>query len=229
MAGNTVQVGSDNKIRVSTGSGLVVGGASDPCCCTAACTCCLPTESTVSVVLATDEVCTAIVGCANNDPFCFPASTSHQNGYSITSTFAAGTYTLSYVSGSGCQTTNGSRSRIYEVAVNVSFVVKDLLWNLCTPDATCQSYTKAFILRATYQVTKTGATCSRQYDVNLLENDTDASFTGCGPCSASGTITLSVYESSWQKTTASACDPVSGPHTLTGSNCSVASVTLDDI
>lgn len=34
MAGSLVQVGSDNKIRISSDSKIVVGGASDPCCCT---------------------------------------------------------------------------------------------------------------------------------------------------------------------------------------------------
>lgn len=91
MAGNTLQIGSDNALRVKS-NGLVVAGASDPCCCSVPCSQCSgTTPASIRVVFDSVTLCTT--GC-----------TQTYSGTHWSNIVASidGTYDLPQVSGSPC-------------------------------------------------------------------------------------------------------------------------------
>lgn len=168
MAGNTLQVGSDNKIRVSTGSGLVVGGAADACCCTAACTCCLsaltsvtPTNGAWSANTRGSSICTR---CALD-----PTYTNTQ----WTDLVGVTLPTLTKVTSSGtrCATSATPRQDIYEGTGTSVILPWTYLYNtdgVCGARVNCSTISQSVVVRFTETVIKVAGVCHRASTFRII-------------------------------------------------------------
>lgn len=137
MPGDTVQIGSDNAIRIGSDDKIKVAGAADPCCCTPATdpACGFCNNGTVPSSITLDLSGLSLCSSCNSTVLFWKFTGNDINGtYDLANTFScvyqailSGAWQAQRYTTSACTTTFGSPQNFDTVRFNVAFVSGGIL------------------------------------------------------------------------------------------------------
>lgn len=194
MAGNLLQVSSDNKLQISSDSKIVVAGASDPCCCGGTpCSYCDTGTTPASIPVLVEDVTICTGSCAVNDQFSGSSATivADVNGsYDVPQTATPCVYllqigTVNFFSGN--ETCSGSPTHVSPIYLRVEFTSAAILVTIISSASFGGGYSMdAIFFNASYSIASP-RDCSAQ---QVISDDQYVCQASTSAVALGGTVTL---------------------------------------